>query len=87
MINNCTGNEWIVDAQLPVYDVLRSIGFEELYVPATYSTLAGLILEQLRHVPVTGECLEWNGIHIKILGMARARISRVKLLTPEDKPA
>lgn len=77
------GSGWIVDAGLPLYDVLSRFDLEELYVPAAYSTLAGLILEQLRHVPVAGEALVWNGIDMEVLSMAGARIDKVKLRVPQ----
>lgn len=52
------------------------------YVPASYSTLAGLILEELRHVPVAGEHMEWHGVCIEVLTVAGARIGKVRLHVP-----
>ncbi|MDE6333737.1 MAG: hemolysin family protein [Muribaculaceae bacterium] len=82
IIQTAVDNEWIVDASLPLYDVLRCFGLEEFYVPAGYSTLAGLILEELRHVPVAGEHMEWHGVCIEVLTIAGARIGKVRLRVP-----
>ena len=79
IIEAADGNEWIVDAALPLYDVLSRLDLDDLYSPAGYSTVAGLVLEQLRHVPEPGECFEWNGIGIEVLSLAGARIDKVRL--------
>lgn len=70
---------WIVDAQIPIYDFLNHFDLEELYSPASYSTLGGLILEELRRVPVDGDTLEWKGLSLKVLNMEGAKISRVEV--------
>lgn len=75
---------WIIDAQYPVYDFLSHFGLEYLYQPSTYSTVGGLILEELKHVPATGEKLIWNNITMEVTGMDGARISQIKVsFTPD----
>lgn len=68
---------WTVDAQVPFYDFLRFLGLEELYRPASFSTLGGFILEQLRRVPEPGDRFEWNGIGFTISTMDGAKIGRI----------
>lgn len=74
---NADGNGWIVDSQIPFYDFLHHFEREELYHPATYSTLGGFLLEELKHVPEKGESYEWNGIRFVITGMNGAKIGKV----------
>lgn len=71
------GSGWIVDSQIPFYDFLHHFEREELYHPATYSTLGGFLLEELKHVPEKGESYEWNGIRFMITGMNGAKIGKV----------
>lgn len=82
---NDDGSGWTVDGQVSVYDFLSSIGREDLYVPATYSTVGGLVLEHLRHVPMTGERLEWNGITFEIASMDGAKIERIDVSVHSDE--
>ncbi|MDE5646690.1 MAG: hypothetical protein K2I57_02540 [Muribaculaceae bacterium] len=51
-----------------------------MYTPSSYSTLGGLILEELRHVPEVGEKFEWNHIGFEILSMKGARIEKVRVM-------
>ena len=42
-----------------------------------YNTLAGLIIEQLKHIPQAGERTEWNCFNFEIVDMDGARIDKV----------
>jgi CBS domain containing-hemolysin-like protein len=65
---------------------LSQIG-EELHVPLQapgYSTLAGLVLAQLGHVPVPGEKVHQNGLTIEVLEANTRTVLKVRLiLSPE----
>ena len=79
IVRNAGDDSWTVDAQTQIYDFLKFFGLEELYSPASYSTLGGLILEELRHVPSVGEKLGWNGLLFEISSMDGARIGNVSV--------
>lgn len=68
---------WLVDAGISFYDFLSHFEREELYHPASYSTLGGFLLEELKHFPVTGERYEWNGIMFKVVEISGAKIGRI----------
>lgn len=68
--------EYVVDAQFKWYDFLSFFDAEDLYEPASYSTLAGWFLEKYRRFPHEGETVEWQGICFKILDMDGARIDK-----------
>jgi CBS domain containing-hemolysin-like protein len=60
---------------------------DELHVPVQapgYSTVAGLVLAQLGHVPVPGEKVQKNGLTIEVLEANKRTVLKVRLiLSPE----
>ena len=50
-----------------------------------YNTVSGLILDQLAHIPATGEKLEWNGFTFEIVDMDGARIDKI-LVSQKQQP-
>jgi len=59
---------------------------EDLYHPASYSTLGGLILEELKYIPRPGDRLDWNNIRFEILSMNGAKIEKVLVtITPRQE--
>ena len=73
------GNDgWLVDGQCPIYDFLRHFDLDDdLLEDSEYTTVAGLILEELDHVPVAGEKVDWNGFSFEVVDMDGARIDKV----------
>jgi CBS domain containing-hemolysin-like protein len=69
---------------------LSQIG-DELHVPLQapgYSTVAGLVLAHLGHVPVPGEKVRENGVTIEVLEANKRTVLKVRLtLTPQDAQA
>ncbi len=78
---------YLVDAQIPFYDFLarfeqrewRNEGEQE------FNTLAGFILHQLEHIPVTGEKLEWRGFKFEIIDMDAQRIDKVLVIVKKEE--
>lgn len=68
---------WLVDGQYSFYDFLSRFDMEDLYAEHDYNTLSGLILEELEHVPKTGEKLTWLCFAFEIMDMDGARIDKV----------
>ena len=70
------GNDgWLVDGQCPIYDFLRHFDLDDdLLEDSEYTTVAGLILEELDHVPVAGEKVDWNGFSFEVVDMDGARL-------------
>jgi CBS domain containing-hemolysin-like protein len=64
---------------------------DELHVPVQapgYSTVAGLVLAQLGHVPVPGEKVQKNGLTIEVLEANKRTVLKVRLiLSPETAKA
>lgn len=76
---------WLVDGQCSFYDFLSYFDKEDLYdsEQQDYNTLAGLIIEQMKHIPQAGERTEWNCFNFEIVDMDGARIDKV-LVTMKD---
>lgn len=70
-------DEWLVDGQCPVYDFLSFFDREDLYHPSSYTTLGGLIIEELKRVPVEGDSVVWNCFRLEVVDMDRARIDKI----------
>lgn len=70
---------WLVGAQIQFYDFLNRFSLEELYRPASYSTLGGFLLEELKHVPAVGETYEWNHISMEVASANGARIDAIRV--------
>ena len=73
---------WLVDGQCSLYDFLCYFDRSDLFENSEYHTLGGLILQQLQHIPVSGETLEWNGFNLEIVDMDGARIDKVLVTIP-----
>lgn len=75
---------WLVDGQCSLYDFLLFFEKEELYDnDYDFSTIAGLILDKLCHIPEVGETVEWKQFHFEVLDMDGARIDKI-LATIEE---
>ncbi len=69
--------EWLVDGHCTLYDFLVYFDQEELYSNSEYTTIGGLCLTQLDHLPHAGDRFSWNNFNIEIADMDGARIDKV----------
>ena len=72
----------LVDGQCSFYDFLAYFNMEEVIPHTAYKTISGLILDELDHIPQTGEKLHWNRFTLEIVDMDGARIDKI-LVTPD----
>lgn len=70
------GRSWIVSGRCSFYDFLAHFDKEDSFT-TDFSTVSGLILDLLEHIPQEGETLTWNGLHFRILRMDDTRIDTV----------
>jgi putative hemolysin len=70
---------YLVDGQVPFYDFLAHFHKTEWMNEGDheFDTLAGFILNQLEHIPATGEKLGWRGFTFEIADMDAQRIDKV----------
>ena len=70
-------DSYLVDGQCSFYNFLSYFKQGHLYPDNEYNTLSGLILEELGHIPKTGETLEWKSFRMEVVDMDGARIDKV----------
>lgn len=70
---------FLVDAQIPFYDFLSHFEKTEWMNEGEheFDTLAGFMLHELEHIPITGESLEWKGFTFEIIDMDGHRIDKI----------
>jgi putative hemolysin len=72
-------NSWSVDGSLSIADLIDRLDLaaDDSWEGRGFSTIAGLILDQLGHIPKIGDAVEWNGMHLEVVDMDGQRIDRV----------
>ncbi len=75
---------WIINGQYLMTEFLQKFDMDDLIKDYPFNTISGLILNQLRRIPSTGDTLLWRNFEIEILDMDGARIDKV-LLTIQNK--
>lgn len=68
---------WLVDGQCPIYDFLDYFDSEDLYESAEYTTVAGLVISLLEHIPQSGETTKWNNFTFEVVDMDGARVDKL----------
>lgn len=71
------GKSYLVDAACPIYDFLNYFGCSDLYEPANYATIGGLILESTRKIPAEGDDIHWHNFTFKVVDMDRSHIDKL----------
>lgn len=78
IVSRADGAGWLVDGQCSFHEFLTYINREDLFDEVRrYNTVAGMIIEQLEHIPSAGESVCWNGLRFEIVDMDNARIDKV----------
>jgi CBS domain containing-hemolysin-like protein len=78
---------WIFDASIALEEVEEKLGIVIDKDENDYFTLAGLLLEQLQHIPVIGEEIHLSGFTFRILEMEGRRINQVKVTRDPESDA
>jgi putative hemolysin len=79
-------NSWLVDGTLSVADLIDrlDVTVDNSWEGRGFSTVAGLILDRLGHIPTIGDKTNWDGLHLEVVDMDGQRIDRV-LITRKGK--
>jgi putative hemolysin len=77
---------FLVDAQITFYDFLSYFDVTEWLEnqETDFDTVAGFTLNQLEHIPATGETFEWKGIRFEIMDMDGQRIDKILVNIPDE---
>lgn len=77
-------NGWLLDASISLEHLEELLHVELERGEGDYFTLAGLLLEQLQHIPVVGETLSISGFVFEVKQMEGRRILQVLAWKTED---
>ena len=77
---------FLVDAQIQFYDFLTYFARADWMNEGEhqFDTLAGFVLHELEHIPVTGEKFEWRDFTFEIIDMDGQRIDKILLKISEE---
>lgn len=79
-------NSWLVDGQYPYYELLEFLNIED-DPEVNFTTVGGLILHQLRSIPVEGEKTEWLDFELEVVDMDGQRIDKVMVTRKPASPS
>jgi putative hemolysin len=70
---------WLVDGMASIVDLAErlDVRIAEAWEGRRFSSVAGLILDQLGHFPSMGDAVEWNGLRLEVVDLDGQRIDRV----------
>lgn len=70
-------NSWLIDAQIPYYVFCEYFEIDEDAYEGNFNTLGGFILEELGHIPATGERFVWDELEFEVVDMDGVRIDKI----------
>lgn len=76
---------WLIDGQYPIAEFFRHFNLEEQHGDLPFTTLGGLVLNESRSLPVTGQIITWLNFDMEVVDMDGARIDKILVRLHEDK--
>jgi len=70
---------WLMDGQIPIYEVERLLERNDLASGDNFNTIAGFVLWHLGRLPNCGETLAWRDLRIEVVDLDGQRIDKVLL--------
>lgn len=76
---------WLIDGTVSVADLIEKLDInpDKAWESRGFSTIAGLILDRLGHIPSIGDKAQWEGLELEVVDMDGQRIDRV-LVSPKQ---
>lgn len=76
---------WLIDGQYPLAEFFRHFDLDDVASDLKYTTIGGLIMNETRSIPTTGQIIQWMNFEIEVVDMDGARIDKVIVrITEED---
>ena len=84
-VRKLSDNEYIVDADLNIFDMLEELELELKDFEPESNTVGGWVLEEMKKIPEQGESFEYEPMTVTIeeVGEKRVEKVRVKVTLPE----
>jgi len=74
---------WLADGLASIFDLQEPLGIKLEEAPL-YETVAGLVLNELGHLPIQGETVKWNGFKLICEQVTRTAILQVRIIVPQS---
>jgi putative hemolysin len=68
---------WLIDGQYPLTEFFRHFGLEDNSKDVDFSTIGGLVMNECRTVPYTGQKITWLNFEMEVVDMDGARIDKL----------
>lgn len=68
---------WLVDGHYSLHDFLTYFDLDELINDYDVTTVSGLIMTELSHIPKQGEKLYWHKFELEVIDMDGVKIDKV----------
>lgn len=68
---------WLIDGQYPIAEFFRQFGLEDNSSELNFTTVGGLVLNESRSLPSTGQKFHWLNFEIEVVDMDGARIDKL----------
>jgi putative hemolysin len=75
---------WLIDGQYPIAEFLRHFDMEDQIDNFNFTTLGGLVLNESRSVPSTGQIITWMNFAMEVVDMDGARIDKILVRIKRD---
>jgi putative hemolysin len=75
---------WLVDGHYSLHDFLTYFELDELINDYEVTTLSGLIMTELSHIPKQGEKLIWQKFELEVIDMDGVKIDKVMVKALKD---
>ncbi len=75
---------WLIDGQYPIAEFFRHFNLEDQMGELPFTTLGGLVLNESRSLPVTGQVITWLNFEMEVVDMDGARIDKILVRLKED---
>ena len=72
---------WLVDGHYSLHDFLTYFELDDLLSDYEVTTVSGLIMTELSHIPKQGEKFKWHGYELEVIDMDGAKIDKVLVKT------
>ena len=72
---------WLVDGHYSLHDFLTYFELDDLIQDYEVTTVSGLIMTELSHIPKQGEKLIWQKYELEVIDMDGAKIDKVMVKT------
>jgi putative hemolysin len=73
-----TDNTWLTDGEYPYFEFLNYFDIKAYDTNNNeYNTVAGLVLNELHHIPAIGEKLKWHEFIFEVIDMDGPKIDKL----------